>query len=149
MPPRVRFREVLSGAYYLLSDPLDERPCRLSLQAQVDDLPAFMLNRTVRLEGTVDLEGWADGKRVEGTLAWKLFDERRLAYRVSFETNARRRCELRGQKEWTPVSPLGSMTVLHAGLYDAGGEEIGRVSLRFDVQHELRSLVASFGFSLS
>lgn len=149
MPPRVRFREDLGGAFYLLSDPLDERPARLSLEAHVDDLATFMLDRTVRLEGVVDLEGWADRRRAEGTLAWRLFDERRLAYRLSFETNAGARCELRGQKEWTPASPVDSMTVLPAGLYDGKGEEIGRATLRFDVKEDLRHLVASFGFSLS
>jgi hypothetical protein len=147
--PRVRFRETMSGAYYLLAQPFDERPVRLAVEAQVDDLPRFMIDRTCRLEGELDMDGWADRRPIEGTLAIHLFDQRRLAYRVRFTANDGAKYELGGQKEWNPLSPIASLTVLPAGIYDAQGEEIGRASLRFDLKSDLRPLLASLGFSLS
>ena len=138
------FRETMSGSYWRLDAPTDERAIAFTIEARAGDLRRFARDKTWRITGTVDVEGLATSRALEGTLAFKLLDEQRLPYRFDFEGDDGQRYELSGQKEVSPLALLDSMTVLPASLYDAAGKEIARATLRCDARHDLGRWMKSF-----
>jgi hypothetical protein len=141
---RFSFRQTLTGTYWLLDASADEHAIGFTIDAHARDIRAFARDKMMRLSGTIDADRLASARPLEGTLAVKLLDERRVAYRVAFEGDDGRRYELSGQEEWTPLSPVGSLTLLCATLYDERGEEIGRALLRFDLWSEWKRWLKSF-----
>jgi hypothetical protein len=142
--PGFSFEEWLSGSYWRLDAPTEEGAVTLHLRASADDLANFARTRTWQIEGTVDVEGITSGADIEGAVALKLVDERRVLYRVGFRGDDGRSYELSGQKEWSGLAPVDSMTLLAASLYDDQGEEFARATLRFDVRADALRWVKSF-----
>jgi hypothetical protein len=132
--PGFSFREELSGNYWRLEDPIDERAIRVELEARVGDARAFLQSRTGALSGRIDAEGLASGCAVEGNLLFRLLEERRSTYRFKFHGDDGGLYELCGQKEWNALAPLEALTLLPASIYDGAGQEIARATLRFDVR---------------
>ena len=118
------FRQTMSGSYWLLDAPADDRAIAFTIEAATPDVRAFVRDKTWRITGKIDAERLASSKPLEGTLAFKLLDERRVAYRFTFEGDDGRRYELSGQEEWSGMSPIHSLTLLPASVYDEHGEEI-------------------------
>jgi hypothetical protein len=134
----------MSGSYWLLAAPTEERAISFTIEARAGDVRRFARDRTWRITGTIDADGVASGRALEGTLAFKLLDERRLPYRFTFRGDDGGGYELSGQKEWSGLSPVVSLTLLPATLYDAGGKELGRATLRFDWRSDLGRWMKSF-----
>lgn len=148
MFPGFSFRETMSGSYWRLETPTDERAIAFTIDARARDLRRFARDKTWTITGTVDAEGLATKRPLEGTLAFRLLDERRLPYRFKFVGDDGRDYELSGQKEWSGLSPIESMTLLPASLYGADGGELGRATLRFDLRSDLASWMKSFRIHL-
>jgi hypothetical protein len=148
MVPGFSFRETMSGTYWRLDEPTEERPIVVSLEAQTTRFRGFVRDKICTLKGTLDAEGLATARAVEGTLAFRLLDERRLPYRLAFTGDDGRSYELSGQKEWSGLSPIESMTLLPASLYGPDGEELARATLRFDLRSDLASCLKSFRLHL-
>jgi hypothetical protein len=148
MLPGFSFRETMSGSYWLLDRPTEERAIALSIEAYAGDVRRFAANKTWRLRGTLDAEHLASRRPLDGTLVFKLFDERRLPYRLSFTGDDGKRYELSGQKEWSGLAPFESITLLPASLYDDAGEELGRATLRFDLRADWARWMKSFRIHL-
>jgi hypothetical protein len=146
--PGFSFRETMSGSYWRLETPTDERAIAFTIDARASDIRRFARDKTWRITGTIDAEGLATKRDLEGTLVFKLLDERRLPYRFSFVGDDGLGYELSGQKEWSGLAPVESMTLLPASLYDADGRELGRATLRFDLRADLRRWVRSFRIHL-
>jgi hypothetical protein len=146
--PSLSYRERMSGSYWLLDAPTDERAITLSFEAKTCELVEFVRTRTWLLAGTIDAEGLASGRAVEGTLGFRLIDERRIPYRFAFRGNDGRRYELSGQKEWSGLAPVESMTLLPATLLDEHGDELARATLRFDLRADLGHWLRSFRFRI-
>jgi hypothetical protein len=142
--PGFSFRETMSGAYWRLDAPTDERAIAFTIEARAADVLRFARDKTCQVRGTIDAEELASGREVTGTLVLRLVDERRLPYRLAFRGDDGRSYELSGQKEWTGVSPVRSLTTLPATLYDDRGEEVGRAILRFDWRSNLGEWLRSF-----
>jgi hypothetical protein len=142
------FRETMSGSYWRLDAPTDERAIAFEIEAHAHDLRQFARNKSWRIAGTIDAEGLASRKPLDGTLAFKLLDERRLPYRFTFVGDDGRGYELSGQKEWSGLSPIESMTLLPASLYDERGEELARATLRFDLRSDWGRWMKSFRLRL-
>ena len=138
------FRETMSGSFWWLDAPTDERALTFTIEARAGDVGRFMRDRTWCLTGTIDADGLATARPLEGTLAFKLLDERRLPYRWSFVGDDGAGYEMSGQKEWSALSPVASMTVLPATLYDSQGLELARARLRFDWRSDLGRWMRSF-----
>jgi hypothetical protein len=147
-PPKMSlgfsFEETMSGTYHLLEAPLEERTIRFSIGARVKGMRQFLRDRNARIEGDVEIEGFADRRPLEGTLGLKLLDERRLVYDFTFQANDGHEYRFHGQKDVTAVGLYDTMTTLPASLYDSAGREIGRAVLRFDVHRHLRSFLKSW-----
>jgi len=131
--PGLSFREELSGKYWRLSRPVEEHRIALRLTARAADVGATLQSRIWKLSGTLNAEGLASQRPIEGTLTFKLFDERRLPYRLSFRGDDGIRYELSGQKEWNAFAPFDALTLLSASIYEEGGGELARATLRFDL----------------
>jgi hypothetical protein len=145
--PGLSFRETMSGTYWRLDEPTEERAIAVAIEGQAS-LRGLVRDKIWSLHGTLDAEGLATGCAVEGTLAFRLLDERRLPYRLAFTGDDGRRYELSGQKEWSGVSPIESMTLLPASLYGSDGEELARATLRFDLRMDLAPWLKSFRLRL-
>ena len=139
--------ESWSGSFYLLDDPLHDYAVRLSLRLGVNGLRRFVRERRVEAKGVVFLEKLAErrpeGIAAQGTLAMRLFDEKRIPYDLSFEGDDGATYRLRGQRDFFMHDAVDSLTILPASLY-LEGREIGRAVLRFDPKNDLGPLVKSF-----
>jgi hypothetical protein len=146
--PSLSFRERMSGSYWLLDSPTDERAITLTFEARAADVGEFLRTRTCALAGTIDAEGLAHRRDVEGTLRFALIEERRVPYRFAFRGDDGSRYELSGQKEWTSLAPVSSMTLLPATLLDQRGQELARATLRFDLRADWVDWMKSFRLRL-
>jgi hypothetical protein len=142
--PGVSFRERMSGSYWLLDAPTVERAISLGFEAHAADVREFLRTRTWMLAGTIDAEGLALRREVEGTIRYALLEERRVPYRFAFRGEDGHRYELTGQKEWAGFAPLASMTLLPATIVDERGEELARATLRFDLRSDWADWMKSF-----
>ncbi|MGD0674252.1 MAG: hypothetical protein ABSC94_02460 [Polyangiaceae bacterium] len=128
------FREWLTGSYWRLDAPTEERAMNVDLEGRAADLLSALRDRTWSLSGTIDAERLASARPVAGFLYNRLLDERRIPYRFAFSGDDGRRYELSGQKEWNAMAPFESVTLLAASIYDDAGEEVARATLRFDLR---------------
>jgi hypothetical protein len=142
--PGLSYRETMSGNYWRLDAPTDERAIAFTIEVYARNLVEFARNKTWRVTGTIDAESLASGRQLEGTLSFKLLSERRMPYRLSFVGDDGHRYELRGQREWSGLAPIDSMTILPASLFDNRGEEVARVTLRFDLRADWMAWMKSF-----
>jgi hypothetical protein len=138
------FRETMRGAYYLLADPTNERPMSFSISVRAKGLRAFARDPVATIQGQVSLEGFASDKALDGTLAFRLHDQRRLVYEFRFVGDDGQTYRFRGQKDWTPLAPLESFTTLPGSLYDGSSKEIGRATVHFDLRGDFKKLLRSF-----
>ncbi|HSO35468.1 MAG TPA: hypothetical protein VLT33_23225 [Labilithrix sp.] len=140
--------ESFSGSYYRLDEPFRDHAIRVSLRLGVNGLRRFLKERRVEAKGLIFAEGLAERDRegvpLEGSLAMKLFDEKRIPYDLSFEGDDGRTYRLRGQRDFFVHDAVDSLTILPASLYDDAGVEAGRAVLRFDPRTDLGPLVKSF-----
>jgi hypothetical protein len=146
--PGFSFRETRSGTYWRRETPTEERAIAFTIEARTNNLRRFARDKTWSIQGTIDAEGLASGSALKGTLAFRLLDERRLPYRFEFTGDDGSSYELSGQKEWSGLSPIDSMTVLPASVYDADGRELARATLRFDLRSDFVRWLKSFRFHL-
>ncbi|HEX4449117.1 MAG TPA: hypothetical protein VH044_20400 [Polyangiaceae bacterium] len=146
--PSLSFRERMSGNYWLLDAPAEERALALSFEAHTTELGEFLRTRTWALAGTIDAEGLARRREIEGSVRYALLEERRVPYRFAFRGDDGRRYELVGQKEWVGLAPVSSMTLLPATLVDDRGQELARATLRFDLLADWAEWVKSFRLRL-
>ncbi len=140
--------ESFSGSYYRLDDPLRDHAMRISLRLGVNGLRRFLRERRVEAKGRIHAEGLATreagGVELAGSLAMKLFDEKRIPYDLTFEGDDGRTYRLRGQRDFFVHDAVDSLTILPASLFDEAGVEVGRAVLRFDPKNDLGALVKSF-----
>jgi hypothetical protein len=130
--PGLGFRETLAGSYWRLDAPRDVRPIAVALEAHAPDMAMLVRDRAFRLEGTLDARDLASAQPARGTLAFRFVQQGRLHYRLAFTGDDGCRYELGGQKEWSALAPLESLSVLAASIYDSSGIELAHATLRFD-----------------
>jgi hypothetical protein len=138
-----RFQEALHGGFFLLGDPLGEKSADITLDIHVVDAVSFPRTRVAKLGASVHLEGLADDKAATGTLVLE-DDPKGAVYQLSFVGRDGARYEYRGHKELSLLNFVDSFTLLRGSLYDEGGREIGRSTLRFDVRGAWPSLFKTF-----
>jgi hypothetical protein len=148
MAPGFSFRETMSGNYWRLDAPTEERAIAFTVEAKTDDVRRFARDKTWRITGTIDAEGLASARELDGTLAIKLQGQRRLHYRFTFLGDDEQGYEFNGQKEYSPLALVESMTLLPASLYDPDGEEVARAVLRFDARSDFWRWLRSFRLHL-
>lgn len=140
--------EAMIGTYHRFDDPLVDRPLRIGLRLGVDGLRRFAMKRRIGAEGTIFADGLADndgaGQPLRGEVSWKLLDEKRVPYALTFEGDDGATYHLRGQRDFFLYNVIGSLTTMQASLYDADDVEIGRAVVDFEPKMELPALLRSF-----
>jgi len=105
---------------------------------------SFLRRPEVEIEGEVDAEGFADHRRLSGTLGLDVIRTGTLPYAFRFTTNDGKPCVFSGKKTVSVRELSHSMTVLPGSLLDESGAEIGRALLRFDMRSDLLKFITSF-----
>ena len=139
-----RFQEIQSGTYHLTAKPEEERPVSFTANASVDNVVKCMRDMTATLEGTLDMEGFADHVPLEGTLEFNPLLGRVLRYQFTFTANDGKTYRYAGQKEFRLLDLPGSITTLPGAVYDEGGDEVARVLTRFNLQSDLVPFLMSW-----
>lgn len=138
--------EALSGSGYLLDAPLKDFAVRVEWTVRVSGVRAFLKERRAEVSGTAVIEGLAQrpgGASINGSLTWKLLDEKRVPYDLAFQGDDGRIYRLRGQRDFFVHDAIDSLTILPASVYDDEGREVARVVLRFDPRSELVPMLRS------
>ena len=134
----------MAGSFHLLSAPEVERPMSFTIRARARSILSFLRRPEVEIEGEVDAEGFADHRRLSGTLGLDVIRTGTLPYAFRFTSNDGKACVFSGQKTITARELAHSMTVLPGSLLDESGAEIGRALLRFDLRSDLIKFITSF-----
>jgi hypothetical protein len=146
----VTFRETLYGSWHRPSAPADEKHCSITVSVRIPRMTQLLGNTVAALSGRVTLEGLATDRECKGTLGiGAIVRERRIPYALSFIGDDGGVYRFDGAKEVNVLELPRSMTTLGAYVFDAQGEEVGRVILRADLREEvlqfIRTLRPIFG----
>jgi hypothetical protein len=140
--------ESMTGTFHRFDDPLNDKTLRVTLRLGVDGLRRFARERRIAAEGVIVAQGLAEnggaGRSVHGVIHWKLLEEKRVPYALTFEGDDERTYHLRGQRDFFVYDAVGSLTTMSASLYDDQGQEIGRALLDFEPRMEIPALLKSF-----
>lgn len=138
-----QFEETMAGTWRKAGDS-EARPFRFSAAAGTTNARQFARDGLLRLEGRVYAEGLADAKPLSGTLDMSWRRKRELAYDFAFAGDDGRPYRFVGRKDVRLWRLMETMTTLPGKILDAEGAELGSVLARFDLRHDLLSLVGSF-----
>jgi hypothetical protein len=140
--------ESMTGSFHRFDEPLRDYIVHVTLRLGVDGLRRFARERKMTAEGVIIAEGLAEnggaGRTLRGALLWKLLDQNRVPYALTFEGDDARTYHLRGQRDFFLHNAIGSLTTLEASLYDDAEREIGRAILHFEPRIEIPALMRSF-----
>jgi hypothetical protein len=143
LPLGFEFRETMTGTYSRTGD-TQARAIGFSLHAKADDTLQHLRDHEMRVEGTIEMEDFADEASCAGTLYISLLTERVIRYDLQFVGNDGRPYRLTGQKDVRLMDFAKTMTTLPARVLDATGQEIARLEVRFDVKADLLTFLASW-----
>lgn len=145
------FRETMTGSFHLAEGDADERPMSFTIRARAmaTSLLGFLRRPEMEIEGEIDAEGFADHRRLEGTLGLFLLKDGTLPYAFRFTANDGAPYSFEGKKTvrsglLAAAELAESMTVLPGSILDGGGVEVGRALLRFDLRSDLVKYLKSF-----
>src|SRR5688572_20012420 len=138
------FSEIMTGTYTLTGKPDEQREIRLSLRIVADDALRHVRDKLARVEGTLDMEEFADDVPVTGTIEIAPFSRRLIRYDLLFVGNDGEPYRLAGQKDVKLSDLLTTMTNLTASITDGAGVEMARCRVRFDMRADLVPFIASW-----
>jgi len=140
--------ESMTGTFHRFDEPMKDYVIHVKLRLSVDGLGQFAKTRCMDAEGVITAEGLAEnggaGQSIKGNLAWKLLDQNRVPYALSFVGDDGRAYHLRGQRDFFLYNAIGSLTQMFASLYNEEEQEIGRAVLSFEPRIEIPALLRSF-----
>ncbi|MBI5482478.1 MAG: hypothetical protein HY906_26720 [Deltaproteobacteria bacterium] len=139
-----KFEEKLTGTYHLLSRPEEEKAFSFTAQAAVANVVKYLQDMSATLQGTVEMEGFADQAPLSGSLELNPLFGRVLRYQFTFVANDGKTYRFAGQKDIQLLDLPGSMTTLPGAVYDESGNEIARVLTRFDLGSDLVPFLLSW-----
>ncbi len=140
--------ESMTGSYHRFDAPLEDHVVRITLRLAVDGLRRFARERRIEADGVVMASNLAEndgsGRTIHGTVSWKLLDQNRVHYALTFQGDDGLAYHLRGQRDFFIHNAIDSLTAMTASLYDDHDREIGRALLHFEPRMEIPALVKSF-----
>lgn len=138
------FRETMAGLYTLTGKPDDQRRIKFTARAVADDALRHLRDNMTRLEGTLEMEGFADDVPISGTLQIAPLTKRVIRYEFAFLGNDGEPYRFAGQKDIRFSDFVGTMTTLPAVVYDKRGEPVARTTVKFDVRSDLVPFLLSW-----
>jgi hypothetical protein len=127
--PGFHFRETLAGTCE--KDGV-ARAMQFTVTARAGSLVAHLMDRKARLEGEVNIEGFATARPLEGEITIDPLLGKRIRYEFTFAADDGQRYRFVGQKDVTLRDPVGSMTTLPAQILTLDGKQVARAHLTFD-----------------
>jgi hypothetical protein len=138
------FRESMSGSYTLTGQPGVERPIRFTLRVHADDALTYVRDHLARVEGSLEMDGFADEVALAGTLEIAPVSKRLIRYELCFVANDGLTYKLAGQKDIRLGDLRGTLTTLPAQILDAAGKPVAKAQVTFDVRADLLKFLASW-----
>ncbi|HKA88980.1 MAG TPA: hypothetical protein VKE22_15025 [Haliangiales bacterium] len=138
------FEETMTGTYTRAGHPDQQGEIRLRARARAGSVLKHVRDGMVTLEGTLDMEGFADDVPVAGTIEIRPVGKKIIRYDFSFLGNDGNPYRFVGQKDIRYSDLVRTMTTCHGAIATAGGEEVARVTLRFDVKADFLPFLVSW-----
>jgi hypothetical protein len=139
------FREMMSGSYTRSgAGGPGGGQMRLTARASAPSLLRHLQDGLAQLDGTLDMEGFADDVPVSGTLEIRPLTKKLIRYQFSFVGNDGNPYQFAGQKDIRLADLAGTITTLAGAVTDAQGTEVARATLRFDVKADLVAFLTSW-----
>ncbi len=143
------FEEVMSGSYTRTGQPEETGHIRFQGRARADDVVKHLRDGMTVLEGTLDMERFADDVPVRGTIEIRPLVGKIIRYDFAFTANDGNPYRFSGQKDIRFEALRDTLTTLNGAITDAHGHEVARATLRFDVHADLLPFLVSFKAALS
>src|SRR5262249_5652684 len=96
------------------------------------------------LDGTLDMEGFADDVPTTGKIEIAILSKRIIRYELDFTANDGKPYRFAGQKNIRLGDLMNTMTTLDGGITDARGDEVARATVRFDLKADLLPFLVSW-----
>jgi hypothetical protein len=141
--PGFHFHETMQGTY--TRDGV-ERPMKFSLEARAGSWLQHLRDRKARINGTIDAEGLASDRAIDGELTIDPVIKRIIRYDFTFTGDDGRPYRFTGQKDVSILDLANSMTTLPAEIFD-GDKAIAKALVKFD-KKDLPSFLASWRLDL-
>jgi len=138
------FTEVMSGTYTRTGQPEQTGAIRFQGRARARDTLRHLKDGLVVLDGTVDMEGFADDVPLSGTIEIRPVLGKVIRYDFTFTGNDGNPYRFNGQKDVRFAELVRTMTTLTGAITTADGHEIARATLHFDVKADLLPFLVSW-----
>jgi hypothetical protein len=138
------FQETMAGTYTLAGQAGPPRRVSFTVRAVAGDVLQHLRDGACELEGTFDMEGFADDVPCRGSLEIAPLTKRIIRYELAFAGNDGEPYRLAGQKDIKLSDLVHSMTTLDAAIHDGKGVEIARARVRFDLRADLLPFLVSW-----
>ncbi len=139
-----QFQETMSGTYTLTGKPDEQREISFTAKASAASALKHLRDGMTQMEGTLDMEGFADDVPIAGTIEIAPIRKRIIRYEFRFAGNDGEPYRFAGQKEIRLSDLLGTWTRLTASVTDAHGKEVARARVAFDLKADLLPFLASW-----
>lgn len=141
--PGFHFHETMQGTY--TRDGV-ERPMKFSLEARAESALQHLRDRKARIHGSIDADGLASGRAIDGELTIDPLIRRIIRYEFGFTGDDGKPYRFAGQKDVNFFDLPTSMTVLPAQIFDGTDQPIATALVKFD-KRDLPSFLASWRLS--
>lgn len=143
------FEEIMSGTYTPTGKPGETGEIRFKGRARAEDVVKHLRDGMTALEGTLDMERFADDVPIRGTIEIRPLLGKIIRYDFAFTANDGNPYHFTGQKDIRFDAIGDTMTTLVGAVVDAHGGEVARATLRFDVKADLLPFLVSWKPALS
>jgi hypothetical protein len=137
------FHETMQGTY--TRDGV-ARPMKFSLEARAGSWLQHLRDRKARINGTIDAEGLASARNIDGELTIDPVIRRIIRYEFSFTGDDGKAYRFAGQKDVSLLDLANSMTTLPAQIFD-GNQPIAEALVKFD-KRDLPAFLMSWRLDL-
>jgi hypothetical protein len=137
-----RFNETMSGTW-TRPGATDAKAISFTVTVRARSWLQHLRDHDAELEGTLQMDGFAQNVTIRGTLHINPLLGRVIRYHFEFTADDGQRYQFRGQKDMSLTDPVGSLTILPASIEDARGQKVADCQMKFDTRH-LPSFLASF-----
>ncbi len=134
----------MSGTYTLVGHPDKQGTLRLDARARARSIWQHVQDGLVNLDGTFDMEDFADDVPVAGTIEIKPVTKKVLRYDFTFVGNDGQPYRFAGQKDvrWNDLKT--TMTTLNGSILNAKGDEVAKAVLHFDLKADFVPFLVSW-----
>ena len=143
------FTEVMSGTYTLNGKPDRTGAIRFQGRARAEDARRHLRDGLTILDGTLDMEGFADDVPISGTIEIRPVLGKVIRYDFSFTGNDGQPYRFAGQKDIRFAEIVRTMTTLPGTITTANGDEVAKATLHFDVKADLLPFLVSWKAALA